>query len=439
MVSAVEEQPPGCASIVCMLQCDVTKTPPSKQKSKRQKMQLKSSSSGKKEGTPNKSSSISELLKGGGAKVEKLPMAAVGMVNLGNTCYIGSLIQALFGCPAFRNLIVKLEFPSTDDKQINFLRELCLLFVKLNEQTRKIADTLSQETSVICLEEGSDVKEEVSYSIQPKEFVESLSLANDLFEKNVQQDAHEFLRYLVSSIDDGKLFLKQKLTQCESDLDEQVRNGLNENLHIADLLCSLFKGHLTTETICLECENISSRKEEFFDVTVTVPENKSCSLTAALYAYTKPEDLKGDNKYHCSKCDKLTEAKKSSFFSHLPHIISFHLGRFTYSASRSKRDTALSLPSTMNFSLWCSKECENKDTSYRLVGVVFHNGMSTSNGHYTCFVKYTGKCQDKKSEGSWIQFDDSHMTCYSHKEFMYLLSSASKSFGTAYVAFYEAS
>ena len=59
----------------------------------------------------------------------------VGIINLGNTCYVNSVIQALYQCDLFRKYILEHCF----DEQI-LLRELQIIFAQLNLSKRPYID-----------------------------------------------------------------------------------------------------------------------------------------------------------------------------------------------------------------------------------------------------------------------------------------------------------
>lgn len=92
----------------------------------------------------------------------------------------------------------------------------------------------------------------------------------------MQQDAHEFLNFLINHI--NEIILAER-NQGKS---KTTLNGsgvtVNENISTTSGSASsdptwvheIFQGVLTSETRCLNCETISSKDENFFDLQVDV-------------------------------------------------------------------------------------------------------------------------------------------------------------------------
>lgn len=119
----------------------------------------------------------------------------------------------------------------------------------------------------------------------------------------------------------------------------------------------IFQGILTSETRCLNCETVSSKDEDFFDLQVDVDQNTS--ITHCLRCFSNTETLCSDNKFKCDHCSSYQEAQvlmTQSLFYHwfmincikiiemyicfdlqkrmrvkkLPMILALHLKRFKY-------------------------------------------------------------------------------------------------------------
>lgn len=69
----------------------------------------------------------------------------------------------------------------------------------------------------------------------------------------------------------------------------------------------IFQGILTSETRCLNCETVSSKDEDFFDLQVDVDQNTS--ITYCLKCFSNTETLCSDNKFKCDHCSSYQEAQ----------------------------------------------------------------------------------------------------------------------------------
>lgn len=112
----------------------------------------------------------------------------------------------------------------------------------------------------------------------------------------------------------------------------------------------IFQGILTSETRCLNCETVSSKDEDFFDLQVDVDQNTS--ITHCLKCFSNTETLCSDNKFKCDHCSSYQEAQvnfrdlkwfiwkfslnftyviqKRMMLKKLPMILALHLKRFKY-------------------------------------------------------------------------------------------------------------
>uniref|UniRef100_G1NH68 Ubiquitin carboxyl-terminal hydrolase 46 n=1 Tax=Meleagris gallopavo TaxID=9103 RepID=G1NH68_MELGA len=277
-----------------------------------------------------------------------------GLVNFGNTCYCNSVLQALYFCRPFRENV--LSYKAQQKKKENLLTCLADLFHSIATQKKKVG------------------------VIPPKKFISRLRKENDLFDNYMQQDAHEFLNYLLNTIAD--------ILQEEKKQEKQNGKLKNGNMN---------EGTLTNETRCLNCETVSSKDEDFLDLSVDVEQNTS--ITHCLRDFSNTETLCSEQKYYCETCCSKQEAQKRMRVKKLPMILALHLKRFKY-MEQLHRYTKLSYRVVFPLELRLfntSGDAVNLDRMYDLVAVVVHCGSGPNRGHYITIVK---------SHGFWLLFDD---------------------------------
>lgn len=205
-----------------------------------------------------------------------------GLVNQAMTCYLNSLLQALFMTPEFRNALYKWEFDGKDEaKSIPY--QLQKLFVNL-------------QTS-------------------PKSAVETTDLTRsfgwDSAEGWQQHDIQELCRVMFDA-------LEQKF----------------KNTKQADLINRLYEGKMIDYVKCLDCNTEKQREDKFLDIPLPVRPFGSTvayeNIEDALRAFVQPEVLEDNNQYHCETCNKKCDAHKGLKFTKFPYILTLHLKRFDF-------------------------------------------------------------------------------------------------------------
>ncbi|KAA8582701.1 hypothetical protein FQN60_006372, partial [Etheostoma spectabile] len=330
-----------------------------------------------------------------------------GLVNFGNTCYCNSVLQALYFCRPFREKV--LAYKVQPRRKESLLTCLSDLFNSIATQKKKVG------------------------VIPPKKFISRLRKENELFDNYMQQDAHEFLNYLLNTIAD---LLQEEKSQERQQNGKLVQNGgggtgggggsggggseggegEGGKETQQTWVHEIFQGTLTNETRCLNCEAVSSKDEDFLDLSVDVEQNTS--ITHCLRGFSNTETLCSEYKYYCEQM----RVKK------LPMILALHLKRFKY-MDQLHRYTKLSYRVVFPLELRLfntSGDATNPDRMYDLVAVVVHCGSGPNRGHYITIVK---------SHGFWLLFDDDIVEAI--EEFYGLTSDISKNSESGYILFYQ--
>ncbi|VEN47393.1 unnamed protein product, partial [Callosobruchus maculatus] len=144
------------------------------------------------------------------------------------------------------------------------------------------------------------------------------------FDNYMQQDAHEFLNFLINHISEIILAERQQNSTTNNIKSKGAgENGTAHNSPEPTWVHEIFQGILTSETRCLNCENVSSKDEDFFDLQVDIEQNTS--ITHCLRCFSNTETLCSDNKFKCDNCMSYQEAQKRMRVKKLPMILALHL------------------------------------------------------------------------------------------------------------------
>uniref|UniRef100_A0A1B6KLS6 Ubiquitin carboxyl-terminal hydrolase n=1 Tax=Graphocephala atropunctata TaxID=36148 RepID=A0A1B6KLS6_9HEMI len=291
-----------------------------------------------------------------------------GMVNLGNTCYLNSTLQALFHVPAFVNWLLNDKAHKDKCETMNGLTHTeCLICAMLK--------------TLKCSMENSAL----SNPIRPHLIYNKLKLICKRLIHGHQEDAHEFLRYLIESMDRSYLRLMQA-------------NNLDSYSKETTPLSQIFGGYLRTEVRCLECRHISLTFQHFQDLLLDI--RQATTVDEALEAYFSRERLgDGEEAYRCDKCHRRVAATKQFTVEKPPNVLCIQLKRFGIMGGKNSKHIQVQQSLDLT-KFWVHRATHPTcRLSYRLMSLVMHIGPSTNCGHYTA-IGHT-------SSGQLYLFDDS--------------------------------
>lgn len=268
-----------------------------------------------------------------------------GILNQGATCYMNSILQALFHLPAFRKLVYDLPLDVYGESDDSIIWNIKKLFSDL-------------QTS--------------SEAVSTKALTDSFGWGDD--ELLVEQDTHEFMKMFLSSIDECL-----KNTEFEHAIEK------------------LFLGR--SKTYFLYANVARENVDEFLDLQLAV---EGCSdLDEAIRKYTEPEHLVGDNQYLDDVTGKRYNAIRKCELIEIPSVLFIQLERFRYDrevGEMIKVNSVFAFPEEIDMNLYVAEKKEEPDM-YKLYGVVVHSGDPLE-GHFRVFLRTS-------LDDRWYEFNDS--------------------------------
>ncbi|XP_059495230.1 ubiquitin carboxyl-terminal hydrolase 8 isoform X1 [Stegostoma tigrinum] len=332
--------------------------------------------------------------------------ALTGLRNLGNTCYMNSILQCLCNTPHLAEYFNK-NFYQQDINRSNILGH---------------KGEVAEEFGVIMKSLWSGQYK----CISPKDFKGRIGKINDTFAGYVQQDSQELLLFLMDGLHedlnkaDRKRYKEESTDSLDdtraADLAWQKHKLLNESIIVA-----LFQGQFKSTVQCLTCHKRSRTFEAFMYLSLPLPSSSKCSLQDCLKLFSKEEKLTDNNRFHCSNCKAHRDSTKKLEIWKLPPILLIHLKRFSYEGRwKQKLQTNVDFPlENLDFFSYIIGP-RNNVKRYNLFAVSNHYG-GLDGGHYTAYCKNAVKQR-------WFKFDDQDVS---------EISPSSVRSSAAYILFYS--
>jgi len=325
-----------------------------------------------------------------------------GLQNLGNTCYLNAVTQAMRSLHGFvrdlQNMPTRLS--TCQDGE---------LFKRTVEILKQMGETESP--------------------LSPAKLREQIGLAAPMFRGSGQQDAHEFFLEYVNQLHD-ELLLARKTQVSDDHMQDEV-----------DLATQFFDSEVQKQLVCMQCQNTRSVSEHFRDFSLDFNGEEGDTRTSVegmLSSYFKTETVEA----RCEQCD--------CGFAHLekhlavpPQVLVLHLKRFIPNIEKQcyeKRHQNVDIPPRLDLAAVLgitapmglsparlparplaasspitvdspngasmtrspSPQAAGESSSYDLQAIVTHEGTTPRSGHYVCYAK--------SNSGIWRLYDDSRVT-----------------------------
>ncbi|KAJ4842318.1 hypothetical protein Tsubulata_039691 [Turnera subulata] len=307
---------------------------------------------------------LSSKRKGGGPPL--------GLKNLGNSCYLNSVLQCLTYTPPLANFCLRSQHSSLCDSDRDRDCPFCIL-------EKRIVRSLRLDLPLDA----------------PLKMQSCLRIFADHFRCGRQEDAHEFLRYVIDACHNTSLrLLKLRRNPNPNDASPSPSPAATSTV-----VKDIFGGSLQSQVKCLSCHCESNKVDEIMDISLDVLH--SASLKDALHKFFRPEILDGNNKYKCDNCKKLVAARKQMSILEAPNVLVIQLKRFE-GMFGGKIDKPIAFEEVLLLSGFMSKASQDPQPEYNLFGTIVHSGYSPESGHYYAYIK--------DASGRWYCCNDSYVS-----------------------------
>uniref|UniRef100_A0A8C3MB60 USP domain-containing protein n=1 Tax=Geospiza parvula TaxID=87175 RepID=A0A8C3MB60_GEOPR len=288
--------------------------------------------------------------------------AGAGLFNVGNTCFLNSVLQCLTYTPPLANYLLSREHSRACHQQ-GFCM-MCIMEAHVNK-------VLHSPVSAIL----------------------PLAVLKVFRRKSCQEDAHDFLCCTVNA-------MQRACLSASNDLDLSSQS--------TTIVYQIFGGFLRSRGMFPQlllslafCEAISDSYEAFLDVPLDIKVRGFAAVKYHGGMATLGEDLGAFQHWALclvSRCKKNVAASKRFTVHRAPKILTVCLKRFDCFTG-GKISKVVEYPEYLDLRPYMS-QADGEPLQYSLYAVLVHSGVSCHGGHYFCYTKVSsnflpsqwGKC-----------------------------------------------
>ena len=307
----------------------------------------------------------------------------IGIINLGNTCFINSCLQALIHCKLFMQSFFK-------------------KYSEINEKSTPI----SYNFLLICIAMLDISKNSNDRYIDISYFKYIFGKKHALFNGYAQNDSQEFCRIFLEDISTELNEIKNKyiykaLTNSpgKTKIDRDKEFHMNFISKEKSIITDLFYSQIITTFIC-KCNSEIYSFQKLLDFPLLLPENvNKIDIVDLLKIYFKEEIVDFETK--CEACQHIEKHKKLLKISRPPEILILSFQRIDETTQK-KNDCQIIFPINDTLKLYDFIDHDigfDQESHYKLFSIVNHIG-SMNGGHYFTYIR---PLESQK----WYEFNDS--------------------------------
>ncbi|TRY87866.1 hypothetical protein DNTS_008918 [Danionella cerebrum] len=354
-----------------------------------------------------------------------------GLINKGNWCYINATLQALIACPPMYHLMK--SFPIyTENQRPCTSTPMMDNFIRLVNEFSNMPVPSKAKLQAAGEKIMKDLR--VGAAFEPTYIYKLLTLIkSSLSEKGRQEDAEEYLGFILNGLHEEMLSLKKLILPLEEKAPTpngpESQPGLEEDPAVkeeegsdneweqvgprnktsitrqADFIrtpiTEIFGGHIRS-VVYQQSSKESATLQPFFTLQLDIQSEKIRTVQEALEVLVARESVQG----YTTKSKQEIEISRRVTLEELPPVLVLHLKRFVFEKTGGCQKLIKNIDYPIDLEI--SKDLLSPGVrgktlkgqrTYRLFAVVYHHGNSATGGHYTTDVFHIGL-------NGWLRIDD---------------------------------
>ena len=249
---------------------------------------------------------LSKAVEEGRVLIPRFGPGYTGMENLGNSCYINSVVQTLMAIPEWEARFNNPGWLETKEAATSFYAQFAKLAIALASGRHS-----SQKwTAPLELEPGRFTEpQQYQDGVRPAMFKAVVGKGHPEFSSPHQQDALEYFQHVVT------------LTERAEKASGQAGSSPT----------SVFEFQLRTKIKCLQCQKIRFNDATQNSISTTIPIDHTedgpelvVPWQKLLSSFSDPEFVE----FNCPQCGCTTPASKSNHFKSFPKVLVLVVNRF---------------------------------------------------------------------------------------------------------------
>lgn len=326
---------------------------------------------------------------------------SVGMHNLGNSCFLNSIVQCL-----------------------NHIEPLTQFFLKGDYQRDMNRQNPLGSGGRVATAYAALLKEIWSgkyAALAPRMLKQTVASFAPQFNNSYQHDSQEFCQFLMDGIHEDCNRVKSKpyveelegfgMEDERAAIETWRKHLLRHDSVIVDHFQGMHRSHLT----CPSCGRESIKFDVYSTISVPLAEDKNglsaVKLEDCIEKFMEGEQLDEINAWYCPGCKKHVCALKMIALWSVPDVLILHMKRFQFDHCSVRNDIVRSkIDATVKFPIDCldlrrhvlGPFDESAPPVYKLYGVSEHMGPTANSGHYTATAR-------NSKDGRWYRYNDAHV------------------------------
>ena len=355
----------------------------------------------------------------------------IGLQNIGATCFMNATLQCLSQTVDLTNYFLD------EHRSLNKIINNNIAMKKNNEL----------QLSPVYLELVKNLwdKNNEGKYYKPKKFMETIEAMNPLFKLGQAGDSKDFIIFLLEQFHTELKINKNDISLDNNPFTNQYnqktafKNFIDEFKKQTSIISDIFYGIQETNTICLNCKNIHSRRGssypicynyQIFNCLIFPLEEvrkyrfnnnnriNTVTLEDCFYYNQKMDYFTGDNKNYCNICKQTWDSNYITKIYSAPSTLILILNR----GKNNCYDVKLNFTETIDITNFVTMK--SSKLIYNLYGVITHYGESGPSAHFLAFCK-------SPINNKWYRYNDAMVTIVNN------LQKDVIEFGNPYILFYK--